>query len=570
MTFQAFIKTIEKTPISKIWLGLYAVLLALSWLLPGHYLPWPGFQGDAWLSLMLLLGMIYCIRFKAPLNWGYTTIFISAMSLTPLIQYITGILPFAGQAWVATLYLLGFLLALIAGENIEQSKPNLLINVLFAAIVIASVVSVSLQLMTWLSLSDFEVVSIFAEPSPKFRPHANFVQPNLLATLLVWGCLGGAWAYVSSTIRAPLAVILVSFLLVGVTLTESRTAWLEISFIFCASWFWRALWPTRRMLLGVTGLFVFFWFCPLLLKAINNVLQLNVGDSFSRSIFEGNIRFQVWELFLNAVFERPWFGYGLRDVLSAQWEVADQFPTLQGSYAHSHNLFIDILIWFGLPLGLCICVYLTWLIIFYACSVSDAKEAILVMFLGVIGIHAMLELPLHYAYFLLPTGLVVGFLNARFKVVAILRTPQWSLVGLYLVTLSLFIFIVKDYVAIEEGFRRVRLERALNGATKISPPADVILLTHLKERIRYIRYEAHAGMTEQEINWSISMAELEPGVGIFKAAKALALNKRPEHAHVLLKKMCKMSDDNFCNIAQRVWANEGLTQPDIAVVVWPE
>lgn len=558
MTLHSLNKYFSQIPIFKVWLAFYTVVLSLSWLLPGHYMPWTGFQGDAWIAVILLLGASFLlVKLKSDLDWNYTTILIGALALMPMIQYSIGLLAFAGQAWISTLYIFGFLFALLMAERCEKSYPELIPNILLIAISIAAVLSVLLQFQTWFEILETGIFDIWSMGLIDNRPYANFGQPNLLATFLIWGCIAIAWAYLLNWLNATLALVLICFLLLGVSLTESRTAWIGISFLLCCTWFWRKLWPSTKIVWAVSALFLFFWTCPFLLKSIREALLLDVTGRLSRTVTDGNMRLDAWTLFMYAAFEQPWFGYGWSEVFPAQISLAAKFPSFESAFGHSHNLFLDLILWVGLPIGICVSLYIVWLMISYFRAVKNAKEALLVMLLSIVGIHALLEFPLHYAYFLLPTGLVMGVVHARFNVKTVYKSNRRSLSALYLVIALLLGLTIRDYFIVENGFRVVRFEKARIGTAAVSLPPDVILLTQLRERIVLMRYEVNAGMGEAELDWLLKVVSLQPsGAPAYIAAKALALNNRPNEAQKWLEVACKISKPKFCELIKKAWAEE--------------
>ncbi len=472
---------------------------------------------------------------------------------------------------MSTSYLLGLLLALLIGQRWERAASDQLADGLFWAIGVAAVLSVNLQLQTWLGLIDTGIFDLWSMGLTGGRPYANFGQPNQLATLLLWGLLASAWAYNAVKIRASVAMLLACFLLIGIALSQSRTAWIGLAFLVATSWMWRRLWHSKWIPWSVTALFLLFWAYQPLLKAVTEVLQIvSAQTNFRGDQLEGGLRPLAWRLFLNAALAEPWFGYGWSEVTKAQLTMAANFPPLYGTFGHAHNLFLDLMLWLGLPFGLLVAAGMVWQVTAYVRTVSNAKDAILVMFLGVICIHAMLELPLHYAYFLLPTGLVIGVLNSRLGGKPIWTTPRWSLMGLWLAATLLLSVIVVDYFRVEASFQSVRFEQAHIGTQPPDKPPQVMLLTQLRERINFMRYEVKRGMSAWELDRLLQVVNAYPGGGIiYKAAKALALNDRPVEAQQWLKKICKVSSQDECDLIKRIWAQDSLSSPLIAAVHWP-
>jgi O-antigen ligase len=497
-------------------------------------------------------------------------VLIAALVPVPLIQYAFNVLPFAGQAWISTTYLLGLLLVLLTGARWESVSPGQLAGGLFFAIGAASVLSVGLQLYQWLGLNGLETLSMDLSGT---RPYANLGQPNQLGTLLLWGLLACAWGVVSGRVRGSVAILMASYLLFGIALTQSRTAWIGLSLILCAAWFWRKLWPSKWIPLVVTVLGFYFVICSLALPWMTDALQLVDASSFGESFQErmsGELRPAAWRMFIDAALQRPWFGYGWTAVAQAQLAVASDHPSLGVMFGHAHNLFIDLVLWSGLPVGLLTLVSLLYWFAMCFRRIASIQEAILLMFVTVVGNHAMLELPLHYAYFLLPTGIVIGVLNARLGLRPVLRTPRWMLGVIWAAAAVLLSCSIRDYFMVEANFNALRFERAHVGTLPPGTPPDVLLLTQLKEQLRFGRFEPKADMNDQEIEWVRNVTMGSPGVSeLYKLAIALALNRRPDEGQSTLKKLCKVAAVEQCAMVSRVWAQRSLNEPGIAAVPWP-
>ena len=562
----------QTAPLTSFWLGVWASALAGAWLLPNHYPPWSAFHADAWSAVVLaLVSAAVILRSKGSTQWHGPAVLVAFLAFVPWLQYSLGLISFAGQAWISTAYLLGLLLALLTGQRWQHAAPDQLIGGLFWAIGVASILSVNLQLQTWLGLIETDIFDLWSMGLVGGRPYANMGQPNQLATLLLWGLLTCAWAYVDQKIRPTIAVLMSCFLLMGIALTQSRTAWLGLTFLVIASWIWRRLWPSSRVPWSVTALFVFFWASPFLLRTLADLLLLGTEDSYFRVQVQVEWRLLAWRLFIDAALSRPWLGYGWTELGQAQLAVASAFPPLYTIFGQSHNLFLDLILWVGLPLGVLVSVALTCWFGAYMRAVLNAKDAILMMFLSVIGIHAMLELPLHYAYFLLPTGMVVGVLNSRMGGKPIWITPRWSLIGLWLAAVLLLAGIVRDYFPVESSFQALRFELARVNALPPGKSPEVVFLTQLRERIRFVRYEAKPGMTPDELDWALHVANAYPGSGLLlKAAAALALNNRPQESRHWLERICKISSVEECDLIKRVWAQDARVNPLIAAVPWPD
>ena len=110
--------------ISPFWLFTSSVALSLAWLLPNHSHPWLTFHTDAWVAVMLATVAIFVLwHTRLSVDWHWVTVVAAALAAVPLLQHVFGIIPLFGVAWINSVYLLGFFLALLLGAAWEQELP---------------------------------------------------------------------------------------------------------------------------------------------------------------------------------------------------------------------------------------------------------------------------------------------------------------------------------------------------------------------------------------------------------------------------------------------------------------
>ena len=230
---------LNKPALTPFWLVLWSCTLAIGWLLPNHYWPWLSFHSDAWVALTASLAALAVIwRSNGPAAWHRLTLLAAALMCVPCVQFASGMMPIAGNLWISLAYLAGLLMALLSGARWESSTPGQLGDGLFLAIGIAALLSVGLQLQQWLQLDGIQLWTMGGGPS---RPHANFGQPNQLATFLLWGLLASGWGLIRKYIGIRTALLTALYLLFGIALTGSRTAWLGVALLVGACLLWRRL-----------------------------------------------------------------------------------------------------------------------------------------------------------------------------------------------------------------------------------------------------------------------------------------------------------------------------------------
>lgn len=554
------------------WLIFLAGALALGWLLPTHYRPWLAFHTDTWFALIFSIASLAVISsVRGPTMWHRITILAALLPCIVWIQYAFGILPMIGNAWISTAYLLGFLLALLTGARWEARNPGQFLDALFLAIGVAALLSVGLQLHTWLGLDGLGLWSMGGGAT---RPHANFGQPNQLGTFLLWGLLAVAWGWLHKRIGVWPALLMSTYLLFGIALTASRTAWIGVFLLVSISWFWRDLWSDSRPPWIVSGLGLYFVVCVALLVWLQYSSHMQGGgaqaDIADVARMNGGTRQLAWAAFADALSQQFWFGFGWNQSGLAQMIVATDHPPVGSYFSYSHNLFFDLFLWCGIPLGLVISVAIfRWFWEIFR-AVRTAENAVLFLFLLIVANHAMLELPLYFAYFLLPVGMIMGVLNVRLGAPPVVYTSRWFFFAIWLTGTVLLALIIRDYSRVENSYRILRMEWDNFTMSQPHGPPDVLLLTQWQDYMRYARFEPRVGLTNEELDWMRNVTGLYPNMIFFnKIATAMALNQRPDEAKLWLKRLCKLAPEGQCRLVQEDWARQSLKSPEIAAIPWP-
>lgn len=550
-------------------LMLSACLLALGWLMPIHFRPWMAFHADAWVAAVLLVATFILVFFvRGSVAIHRITILAGFLVCVPWLQYAAGLIQQSGLAWISCAYQLGLLLALLVGARWESKAAGQLGDALFLAIGMAAICSVGLQLQQWLQLGGLDLLSMGGGSA---RPYANMGQPNQLATFLLWGVLAAAWGYCRRVLGAFIAVALSAYLLFGVALTGSRSAWLGVLLLVVAAWCWRHLWSGRRVLWVITGLGLYFVLCVLFVGWIK---QLMAGsallDAAELIRMNAELRPLAWKMLIDAALLHPLWGHGWNQTILAQMAVAAEHPHIPAFFTYSHNLFLDWVLWCGIPMGLCISAALVWWFWKRLRAVRSAENWVLVSFLVIAMNHAMLELPLSYAYILLPLGLVMGMLDARLGSKPVLYMGRAFLCVLWLSAALLLAILVSDYSRVEASYQILRLQWARIKITLPVEPPDVLLLTQWHDYIEFARMEPRRGVGAQELEWMRDLTGLFPGdMSMHKLATFLALNQQPDEARVWLVRMCKTIPAVECRNVGSIWAKQSLLYPEIAAIPWP-
>lgn len=510
-----------------------------AWLIPNHYAPWTSFYNDS--AMAIALAFLAALAFRRPsaigapwVAWG-----VLAMATIPWLQWAFGQLYYTGDAWISSLYLLGLAIAIItgrAGASLSIQDFSAFLASTLAAAALASSVLALAQIFPGLELG------IWSEDAVSgMRAHANLAQPNNLGTLIGFGASSVMLLFEQRRISGLVASLLAVVLLVGGALTQSRTALLYGPLI-CVGVLvltWRRQVTFRTHWTALAGASALQWLATWALPKLQGAALLTATWSAGSRGVE-SFRFQMWTVLMDALVESPWKGYGWLQGGAAELAAVDRRPPVGELWLHSHNLFLDLLVWCGYPLGLLLSVLIIWWFASRFISVCTVESAIGILLIAVLGLHAMLELPHHYAYFLIPAGLWAGVVE--WETAAPVRGGARSFGALCSVGLVILIGVWRDYPTIEEEFRTVRFEYLHIGpaaSDRYSPSAP--FLSTLTAFLRVSRTPYDVVLSEGDLQAFEQAVNRYPYPSLMaRYAAALSVNRQDEKARAVFQKILQV------------------------------
>ncbi len=543
-----------------------SVALALPWLVPTHDELWWMFHTDVAMALAaLMLAMWALVR---PGRWQLTwpPLILMLVALVPLAQALGGMQTYRADALLASLYLAGSALAVAIGARAETIGPHRVPDALAAGFAIAAITSTGLLLYQWLRVDGLGVLVLMLPRGG--RPIANLGQPNMLATLLVWGLLALWWGRGRGRIGGGVAVAAAAFLLFGTALTQSRAGALEVALVAVAAMFGSggSRPGSRWVMLALLG-----WFMALVLvlPGLTNTLQLEPVQTLEQQVQPGR-RLQIWAMALQQIAHRPFFGWGWTEGMGAQLALGDSGPLLHLLVTYAHNLLLDLLVWNGIPLGLTIFLAIAgWFVIRWRNHAPADRPMLLA--LTCLLIHALVELPHAYAFFLLPAGLMVGVIEAHVAKRPVLAAPRFLIVGLTVLLALVLAVVSVEYVRIEAALLETRMRIARVGTHAPPSPPQVWLLRPFVELLEVLVITPDITLDNAELDKVRRVAERFPsGPNLFRYAQSAALTGRPDEARRALALICQVTPPGHCQASSQAWRLLADTKyPAMATILPP-
>jgi hypothetical protein len=394
------------------------------------------------------------------------------------------------------------------------------------------------------------------------RPFGNLAQPNQAATLVVMGWMALCFKYETNLVRKYFFAIGSILMLTAVIITQSRTAVLTIFFVTLGSVLMIKKYQINEAakLNSEKWLFIFFIF--IIITLLFHYLPLFSEKVIGiQAMASKGTRLIIWKQVVAGLVNSPWFGYGLLQTSAAQQMGSHQVPGLEQT-GYSHNIFLDLFVWFGVPLGIIFIVGVAWWLRTIWYKNINLHCARLFIFVIPFAIHSLLEMPFSYAYFLFPVLIILGLIesmSSRSTLAYINNNNNnnnnnnddddkkssgskkiISFNGLIPLILIFFCSLTAwDYFKIEEDFRVVRFENMRIGQTPDDyHKPNILILNQLGELMESMRIRAKPGMTDYEIDTLKRVSLRYPWAPIhFRLTLSLALNRKPELAADQLKFM---------------------------------
>ncbi|WP_224972997.1 PglL family O-oligosaccharyltransferase [Acinetobacter oleivorans] len=514
------------------FLFLAAILLGFAWLSPFHYSPWVMFSSEVstFGAGLCVLATLIQQNIKIP----RAQLLLLPFTLIPIVQWGFGLVFDLSTALLSSFYLLGFWFMVLAGYNLslDQQKRDQIFSGFSLLVIIVSVATSFIAICQWLNIESHFIHMLHLIGN---RPYGNFGQPNNMATFLIIGLLGCLYLYEKNKVTLWLLLPSAMIILFVVALSQSRTSWIVFPFLF-VYWVFKQFKQQKRFgfiqsLLWCVGFFVVAGgILPFVTNLIEAWSSTNVTEASTlvERASSGYLRFNIWSQMLLAVQQHPWWGYGWNQTSVAQITVYHAFPT--GEWTTSaHNVLLDLIIWNGIPLATVIIAYFTCWFLWLNQQAKNTISIVAIMMVCTVLIHAMLEFPQRYAYFLLTCGFLLGVVQAQSPVLKGIVLNKQLLRLIWVASLLLIIAILRDYnVYVLNSnllFNNKRPNAEFMGSSKI------FVLTQFEERLKWIELNSETALPEADlVHWENFVKNKPTPYNLRKYAKLLAYNGKVEQA----------------------------------------
>ncbi|NUO88229.1 MAG: hypothetical protein HOQ37_19250 [Cupriavidus sp.] len=260
------------------------------------------------------------------------------------------------------------------------------------------------------------------------RLFANLYQPNHFGTVCMLAMASMLYLRRTAGVNVIAVAVTLFMLGIGAALTASRTPLLQAFAVTIGTIVLRRVQPSRQlepiawqrtliwgaapMVALVAGMLFVAW--------INRRFDLHLAVSAVDRLSNGgdavSPRLALWRYAIEVFRTHPLLGAGWGEYVRAQYLIADRLGTVEVAN-NAHNVVLDLLAKTGVlgaSVTLLPCLAWVWRNIKAIIANDEGSSRVyVIMVLSVVGMHAMLEFPQNYAFFLLPICLLMGMTETR-------------------------------------------------------------------------------------------------------------------------------------------------------------
>jgi O-antigen ligase len=414
---------------------LSLILLALALVLPyavaNHTYPIPTFYAEfTALALYLLTGagvVLLMATARPRITFASPTVALVPLLFGLVLVAQAVLLPVAQPSmnWLGGGFLLAGFMAAYAGYGFSRAKlDETALRWAAGALIVGGLFAVFSQVIQLFHLETRVAPFVVAyNVTVERRPFGNMAQANHLATYIAFAMAGALFLVQTRRLAVGIWLLVSTIFAAGLALTVSRGPWLQMGVIVVAG-FWMAFAQIRsepllrrsnREWIIPIVLAVLFFVVNALIRWANVHYHLELGQSAADRFKDaGQIapRLALWKYGWTMFRTHPLLGVGWGEFPSYQYEFVRALGGVEIAN-NSHDIFIDLLAKTGL-IGVAIVLFglVAWLVRVVRAPQS-ATRVFGIALIGVLTMHALVEYPQQYMFFLLPAMFVFGLLETR-------------------------------------------------------------------------------------------------------------------------------------------------------------
>ncbi|MFM0723437.1 Wzy polymerase domain-containing protein [Paraburkholderia strydomiana] len=414
---------------------LSLILLALALVLPyavaNHTYPIPTFYAEfTALALYLLTGagvVLLMATARPRITFASPTVALVPLLFGLVLVAQAVLLPVAQPSmnWLGGGFLLAGFMAVHAGYGFSRAKlDETALRWAAGALIVGGLFAVFSQVIQLFHLETRVAPFVVAyNVTVERRPFGNMAQANHLATYIAFAMAGALFLVQTRRLAVGIWLLVSTIFAAGLALTVSRGPWLQMGVTVVAG-FWMAFAQIRsepllrrsnREWLIPIALAVLFFVVNALIRWANVHYHLELGQSAADRFKDaGQIapRLALWKYGWTMFRTHPLLGVGWGEFPSYQYELVRTLGGVEIAN-NSHDIFIDLLAKTGL-IGVAIVLLglVAWLVRVVRAPQS-ATRVFGIALIGVLTMHALVEYPQQYMFFLLPAMFVFGLLETR-------------------------------------------------------------------------------------------------------------------------------------------------------------
>lgn len=554
-----------------------ALLLLLAFVFPLHLAPWATFHNEFLFVAAILLLVSVHLDSIPRVNGPFLAVCTAIVVMTGLHGAL-GAAP-REQMWTIVVYTVIALLCYWIGAQRQSLRQ---MDGILWPIVGAAVLSALIAVFQWagtFAKGDWDPAFFFPSPGGG-RSASNIAQANNFGTLLIIGLwsflflLQREWGHPRMRRLAEWAaggalVILV----LGIYLSGSRAAMLNLMVapVMVAAWLWWRSQSARSPLLVWAAAPIVLL---LVLQLVMPILVAGLGllpPPEDRSLTSDNSRLRLWAMTWGSVLESPWWGHGLTAMPETHLRLSPAYGAFDYRIAgHAHNTVLDLLLMFGIPVGGAIAAGVAWLWWRGWCAAREPAQLLVWLMCTAMLVHALLEYPLHYGFFLWLLCLLLGYLTAQPGQPRALRRPVLrGAAWLVLAGAAAYPF-WRGYVEVEKLYTLMRQQGPVStqAALQQAHPFSRALYPGLLERLNWISRPTTdmASLTDFELEALVHTTHSYPLPGLlWRTTLAYAYRGDAEQAAWYGQRLCRMFHPGLCEEAAKEWPELGKDHAN-----WPD